>query len=162
MREPIAGFTTVSRVIRKYENARTLGSGLSIAYDNERPDPKVAYDNERPDPKVLCMITKDLTPKSCAKSCTVNAQKSAVDRPRNRKFLGLGNEGNEGQIPINWKGISPAQSKGQVSHLAKSSKAELVFGNGKTLRMNTPLLFTMSPQVMTCANLSRVLRRSVG
>ena len=54
------------------------------------------------------------------------------------------------------------QSKGQVSHLAKSSKAQLVFGNGKTLRMNTPLLFTMSPQVMTCANLSRVLRRSVG
>ena len=57
---------------------------------------------------------------------------------------------------------SKQKSKGQVSHLAKSSKPELVFGNGKTLRMNTPLLFTMSPQVMTCANLSRVLRRSVG
>ena len=54
------------------------------------------------------------------------------------------------------------ESKGQVSHLAKSSKAELVFGNGKTLRMNTPVLFIMSPQAVTCANPSRVLRRSVG
>ena len=57
MREPIAGFTTVSRVIRKYENARTLGSGLSIAYDNERPDPKVPV-TPKSLPKSL------LTPKS--------------------------------------------------------------------------------------------------
>ena len=87
------------------------------AVPQSQPSSKATYIPEAPAdvqplvaPQRACQVDSD-----CAdgKSCRSTKGGGTECRPKSTSQI----KGNEGQIPINWKGISPAQSKGQVSIL---------------------------------------------